>query len=190
MGIPKVLGLPSIPFDFYHWLEPVTGSIHGATAEVSHALEYGLMGVSIAVAVLGILVASHLYLRKPETADRLAALLPRAYRTLFRKYYVDEIYDALFVQPTKGLCRAGMWFDLGVIDGIVNGSAWMTLKSAIVSIWIDVNIVDLLVNLAGAIVRFFGGLVRKVQTGLVQNYGLISLYAFFVLLAFYLFFYM
>ncbi|HEY4491547.1 MAG TPA: NADH-quinone oxidoreductase subunit L, partial [Acidobacteriota bacterium] len=187
MGIPAILGGPG-PIDFYHWLEPVTGSIHGEAA-VSHTIEFGLMGISVAVALIGILIAWHMYLRKPETAPAIAARFPLAYRVLFRKYYVDEIYNAVVVQPIKGFCRASMWFDLAIIDGLVNGSAWMTLKSAVVSIWIDVNIVDLLVNVVGYLIRFFGGLVRKMQTGLVQNYGLISLYAFFVLLAIYLFFY-
>jgi hypothetical protein len=80
-------------------------------------------------------------------------------------------------------------FDLKVIDGIVNGSAWATLRTSIASIWFDVNFVDLAVNLVGAIVRYSGGLVRKMQTGVVQNYGLISLYGFFILLAVYMFFY-
>ena len=35
MGIPKLWHIPSIPVDFYHWLEPVTGSMHGEEAEVS-----------------------------------------------------------------------------------------------------------------------------------------------------------
>jgi NADH-quinone oxidoreductase subunit L len=82
-----------------------------------------------------------------------------------------------------------MWFDQNVIDGIVNGSAFMTVKTALVSAWFDLNVVDLLVNLVGAVVNFLGGILRRIQTGLVQNYGLISLYAFFILLAFYLVFY-
>jgi NADH-quinone oxidoreductase subunit L len=82
-----------------------------------------------------------------------------------------------------------MWFDQNVIDGIVNGTVFMTVKTALVSGWVDLNIVDLLVNLVGALVNFLGGILRRIQTGLVQNYGLISLYAFFLLLAVYLMFY-
>ena len=108
---------------------------------------------------------------------------------LYRKYYIDEIYNAVVIQPVKKLCSALGIFDLSVIDGAVNGAAWTTLRTSIVSIWVDVNFVDLAVNLVGAIVRYFGGIVRKTQTGLVQNYGLISLYAFFVLVAVYMLFY-
>jgi hypothetical protein len=99
------------------------------------------------------------------------------------------MYNAAVVQPIKKLCSFFSAFDLKVIDGLVNGSAWATLKASIVSIWVDVNFVDLSVNLVGAMVRYFGALVRKIQTGAVQNYGLISLYAFFIMLAVYVLFY-
>jgi NADH-quinone oxidoreductase subunit L len=189
IGLPLAFGI-HLPIDIYEWLAPVTGSIHAeAAGEASHGLEFLMMFISIAVAVTGIGTAFLMYVRRPELADRMAAAFPRLHQELFRKYYVDEIYDAIIIQPMKQFCLALSWFDLHVIDGIVNGSAWMTIKTAIVSVWIDINIVDLLVNLTAFIVNLFGGLLRKVQTGLVQNYGLISLYAFFLLLAFYLLFY-
>lgn len=191
IGVPKVLGGWSVPFNIYEWLEPVTGPLHEAAAAEHHsaAQEISLMLVSLGAALIGIAIAAYLYLRRPETADKLENRFPVLHRILYRKYYVDEMYDAAVVEPFKSLCRALSWFDLKVIDGIVNGSAWITVRTAIVSIWVDINIVDLLVNLTGAIVNFFGGLLRKFQTGLVQNYGLISLYAFFALVAFYLIFY-
>ncbi|MCI0412056.1 NADH-quinone oxidoreductase subunit L [bacterium] len=189
MGIPKVLHIPSMPVDLYHWLEPVTGSIHAEGTEVSHGLEIALMAGSVVVALAGIGLAYMMYLRRPEVAEKMAATYPGLHRLLFRKYYVDEIYNAVIIQPMKTLCLFFAAFDLKVIDGIVNGSAWATLRTSIASIWFDINFVDLAVNLVGAIVRYFGGLVRKMQTGVVQNYGLISLYGFFVLLAVYMFFY-
>ncbi len=193
MGIPKVLQeifhIPGIPIDFYHWLEPVTGSIHVEGAKVSHGLELALMVASVVIAGTGILISTMIYLKRPGTAEKMAASFPRLHNLLYRKYYLDEIYDAVIIQPTKRLCNFLAAFDLRVIDGLVNGSAWTTLKTSIVSIWFDINFVDLLVNLVGAIVRYFGGLIRKMQTGVVQNYGLISLYGFLVLLAVYLRFY-
>jgi NADH-quinone oxidoreductase subunit L len=189
VGLPLAFGIHS-PIDIYEWLAPVTGSIHAeAAGETTHGLEFLMMFISVLFAAAGIGVATIMYLRRPELPDRMAASFPRLHQLLYRKYYVDEIYDALIIQPIKQLCLGLSWFDLHVIDGIVNGSAWMTLKTAVVSVWVDINIVDLLVNLVAFIVNLFGGLLRRVQTGLVQNYGLISLYAFFLLLAFYLLFY-
>ncbi len=190
VGIPKALHIPSIPFDFYHWLEPVTGSPHAAgAAHDSATMEYLLMISSVAVAGAGIWLAYRMYIQKPEVTQFMAASFPRLHNLLYNKYYIDEIYNAVIIQPIKKLCLALSWFDLNFIDGIVNGSAFVTLKTAIVAVWVDINVVDLLVNLAGAIVSFVGGLLRRIQTGLVQNYGLISLYMFFILLAVYLVFY-
>jgi NADH-quinone oxidoreductase subunit L len=192
IGIPPALHIPSIPFDFYHWLESVTGSPHASAEGAEHAsasIEYLLMVASVAVAAAGIWLAYRMYVQNPATAERMAASYPRLHKLLYNKYYVDEIYNAVIVQPIKKLCLALSWFDLYFIDGIVNGSVFVTIKTAIVAVWVDINIVDLLVNLAGAIVNFFGGLLRRIQTGLVQNYGLISLYMFFILLAVYLAFY-
>jgi NADH-quinone oxidoreductase subunit L len=190
VGIPKALHVPSIPFDFYHWLEPVTGSPHAEeAAHHSASLEYGLMAASLAVAFLGIFIAHRMYVKKPYLGELMKARFPLLHQVLFRKYYVDEIYNAIIIQPIKQLCILLMWFDQNVIDGIVNGSAFMTVKTALASAWFDLNVVDLLVNLVGAVVNFLGGILRRIQTGLVQNYGLISLYAFFILLAFYLVFY-
>lgn len=186
MAWPEALG--GSPF-FYHWLEPIAGKLPTEGAEVSHATEYLLMLTSLAVAGLGIFIAFRIYLQRPEVAEKLATQFSGLHRVLYRKYYVDEIYDAVIIQPIKNLCSFSGWFDLKVIDGIVNGSAWITVKTALATIWFDVNIVDLLVNMAGAIINFFGGIFRKAQTGLVQNYAIISLYAFFILLAVYIFFY-
>jgi NADH-quinone oxidoreductase subunit L len=189
MGIPKLWHIPSFPVDFYHWLEPVTGSMHGEEAEISHGLEWTLMIGSVLVAGLGIAIATIIYYKREGLAEKMAASWPGLHKLLYNKYYVDEIYNAIVIQPLKMLCNFFSAFDLKVIDGIVNGSAWTTLRASLVSIWFDVNFVDLAVNLVGAIVRYFGGMVRKMQTGLVQNYGLISLYGFFLILAVYLFFY-
>jgi NADH-quinone oxidoreductase subunit L len=192
VGIPKALHIPSFPVDFYHWLEPVTGSPHATADGAAHhsaTLEYLLMISSVAVAGAGIWLAYRVYVQRPAVAEMMASGFPRLHKVLYNKYYVDEIYNAVIIQPIKQLCLALAWFDLKVIDGIVNGSAFVTVKTAIVAVWVDINIVDLLVNLTGAIVNFFGGLLRRIQTGLVQNYGLISLYMFFILLAVYLVFY-
>lgn len=188
IGIPEAI-YHGIPFDIYEWLEPVTGSIHTATQEFSHSTEFLLMFVSVIVAGVGVAISYMLYIKEPANADKLAQSFPKLHTLLYRKYFVDEIYNTLVIQPLKGLCLALGWFDLHVIDGIVNGSAWTTIRTAIVSVWIDINIVDLLVNLTGAVVNLFGGLLRKIQTGLVQNYGLISLYSFLLILAAYFFFF-
>ena len=62
--------------------------------------EYLLMFVSIAIAAAGIYIARWIYLRHEDIAISLVKRYPRIYRTLLNKYYVDEIYDAVIVDPT------------------------------------------------------------------------------------------
>ncbi|MBC7897537.1 MAG: NADH-quinone oxidoreductase subunit L [Cytophagaceae bacterium] len=117
----------------HHWLEPVTGEAalritHGAEAHLELATEYMLVGIAIAIAVVGIAFA--------VTRLRTETLVPKAQspesegfeRVLEHKYYVDEAYDKVVVQPLVGVSRSVLWkgMDAGIIDGlVVNGSAYL-----------------------------------------------------------------
>jgi len=145
------------------------------------------MALSVVVALAGIGIAYVYYVKRPATAERLAAKPIAAETVLLNKYYVDEIYDALFVNRTKDLATALGDFDLGVVDGLgVDGSAAATRFSSRLSMWWDKWIVDGLVNLSGAIVRFASYPVRMLQTGLVQSYALVILFGVLLLLVVYL----
>jgi NADH-quinone oxidoreductase subunit L len=119
----------------------------GPGADGAAALELALMAVSVGLALGGIALAAYFFLRHREAADRLAARVPRVYRLLLGKYYVDELYDAVFVQPTKALAATVLWrgIDAGLIDGIVDG--------------------------VGRSVRGTGGALRRLQTGSVRVYA-------------------
>jgi len=178
---------------FEHFLEPVIattgGEVAAASAGAAHydPMEYLLMLVSVGIALGGIWLARLIYLQREGLAERLAASWSRAHNLVYRKYYMDEIYDALFVNRTKDLASTLSAFDLTVIDGFgVDGSAWLTRFSSRVSIWWDTWIVDGLVNLAGRIVWLFSFPVRMVQTGLVQSYALTIVLGLFLFLAYYL----
>jgi NADH:ubiquinone oxidoreductase subunit 5 (subunit L)/multisubunit Na+/H+ antiporter MnhA subunit len=89
---------------------------------------------------------------------------------LVRKWMFDELYDAVFVRPTLALARAASQFDKWIIDGIVNGSAWVTeLLSRAEGIF-DQIAVDGLVNLTATIVYATGDWGRGLQTGRLRNY--------------------
>jgi NADH-quinone oxidoreductase subunit L len=113
------------------WLEPVVGQstalVIAGAPETSATLEYGLVGLAVLIAVLGITFA--LVRLKPErlVPKREAAPEEGFDRVLLDKYYVDEIYDEAIVSPVVGLSRNLLWrgVDNGVIDGLfVNGSAY------------------------------------------------------------------
>ena len=112
---------------FEHFLAAVFQSpAHEAVNEAAeHSLEYMLMGVSISVAFLGWIVAYFLYSRRPELPARIAQSLGGLYRAVSNKYYVDELYAILFVQPVVEGSSAILWkgVDQGVIDATVNNTA-------------------------------------------------------------------
>jgi NADH-quinone oxidoreductase subunit L len=87
-------------------------------------LELQLMAVSSLLAVLGIGLATFIWLKRPEIAAGMAARFPGVHRLLLNKYYVDELYDATVVQPIKIASEDGLWrgMDARVVDGAVNGT--------------------------------------------------------------------
>ena len=115
---------------FEHFLAPVfqgaSEVAQGASQEaVDHTVEYLLMGVSIGVAGLGWLLAWLLYSRRPQLPARIAASLGGLYQAVVHKYYVDEIYAAVFVKPLIEGSTTILWHgvDQDVIDATVNNSA-------------------------------------------------------------------
>jgi NADH-quinone oxidoreductase subunit L len=123
-------------------------------------MEYFLMAASVGVALLGLAIAYLMYIRRPAAPERFVASWPSLHRAVFNKYYVDEIYDVLFINSLKGLGK-GLWkgFDTLVIDGAVNGVAWIT--------------------------GFMSGLIRKIQNGLVQSYELSMVVGGLVVIGYY-----
>ncbi len=161
IGIPLALGEPlgHVPNLLEHWLEPVfedaevlrAGAGEGMAERMAEAgelaMEYGLMAASIMIALLGIGLATLLYLRDPGRRERLTAGLAPLRHVLERKYYVDEIYHAVVVMPYLAL-SAFLWrvVDVVLIDGFV-------------------------VRVVGGAVTWYSRIVSRLQTGLVQNYA-------------------
>jgi NADH-quinone oxidoreductase subunit L len=117
---------------FEHFLAPVFQS--GLTSELAHqpsgeaagkATELLLMLISVAAAVLGFVLAWALYFRRPQLPARIAESLGGLYRVVANKYYIDELYAALFVKPLIDGSTTILWhgIDQGVIDAAVNDSA-------------------------------------------------------------------
>ncbi len=98
---------------------------HGAP-DASHgvALERALMGASSAVALIGIGLAFFFFQQRPERSDRAAARFPGLHRLLLNKYFVDEFYVAVVVNPIRWISDVVLWrgVDAGLIDGAVNGT--------------------------------------------------------------------
>jgi NADH-quinone oxidoreductase subunit L len=127
IGIPAALGGAA---HFEHFLAPVfepAQHLHNIHAQHSlHAFEFPLMGASVGIGLVGIFLAWIMYIKNPELPGKIVNNFRWLHNAIFNKWYVDELYDALFVNATKRLGRI-CWkgFDVPVIDGIVNGSGWV-----------------------------------------------------------------
>jgi NADH-quinone oxidoreductase subunit L len=133
-----------------------------AEAGAHTALELGLMAVSSIIALLGIGLATFLWLKRRDIPERLAGQYPGVYRTLLNKYYVDEIYDAAIVQPIKVASTDGLWrgFDVRIVDGAVNGAGYLVSGVSIV--------------------------LRLLQNGSVKTYAVSTFVGVVAILAYYL----
>ncbi len=145
-----------------------------------------LMGISVAVAVIGILIARWFYHRRPEIPDTICVKCGPLHPLLYNKYYVDEIYDFLFV---NGLAKGGGTllgaFDRNVVDGGVNGAGWLTRFVSKLSMWWDTWIIDGAVRLGSFSVKLLSYPVCLMQSGRVQAYALFVVVGFLAFLGYY-----
>ena len=154
IGVPSILGGNSF---LHHWLEPIfgKGSLKFGAHKFSHFTEYLLMFISILVVVISIFYARKIFL-KTETIENNA----KGFRKiLFNKYYVDEIYEFLFVNPIFQMSKNFLWkiFDIKIIDGVVNGVASIIEKISFKFKYIQTGMVQtyLSVFLFGVVVIIF-----------------------------------
>jgi NADH-quinone oxidoreductase subunit L len=165
IGLPGVLG----GSQFAHWLEPVVHAHEEGHA--SHALEWGLMAVSVAVASFGVFLAYLMYRKESLSTETFVNLAGGFFYRLFdRKWYLDEIYQVIFVNGTLLLARIGSLFDQYIIDGIVDGSAALTRFVSWINGLFDNYIIDGIVNAVANITFWIGNKFRRVQTGNINSY--------------------
>jgi NADH-quinone oxidoreductase subunit L len=153
-------GLLNLPFveTLSHWLETTLGP----QSEASLTLELLGITLSVLVALFGLVFAVARYLQNEGWPKRMADGFQGMMPTVEHKYYVDEFYNAVIVNPLR---RMSEWFarifDAKIIDGAVNGIAWISAR--------------------------VGEASRRLQTGAIPTYalsiliGVVALVAYFVL---------
>ncbi len=119
LALPAVFGRNLDRFS--RFLESVVPA--GAESHLGMGTEWLLILASTAVALLGISLALLFYGRRPMIPEALVRKFPRLYSLVAHKYYVDEAYGALIVNPLlRGSEAVYRHFDLKIIDGAVNGA--------------------------------------------------------------------
>jgi NADH-quinone oxidoreductase subunit L len=174
---------------YYRFVKPVfeVEIIHGEA--LAHGPSELLMAViSLAIALSGIALAYQMYLRREGLADRLAARFAKVHRLLLNKYWVDELYIAVFVTFGKWLCYRLWTVDAKGVDGTVNGTSWLTIALSKVSAAFDFHGVDGLVNAIADVIQGGSQSLKRIQTGVLQNYILVMALGIFVIVSLFYFF--
>jgi len=162
LDLPELMGGGAF---LQHWLEPVTGLADRMrpAVELSPAVEWAVLSSAVGVGALGIFGAVRLL--KPEALlpARLAPAETGLGRLLWKKWYVDELYDTIIVRPIQWLAREVLWktIDARIVDGlIVNGSAaasralgWLgsRLQTGEVGFYVVLFVVGVLLVVGGAV---------------------------------------
>ncbi len=151
IGIPEIFS-GEHGNQFHNWLAPIFKDADRKIdlyASHSHFEEILLMTLSVVFAVVAIMFARYVYLKKPSIATQTAARFKGLYNLLWNKYFVDEAYDAAVVNPIVKGSRSILWkiTDNILIDGLINGTA---------------KTIDII-----------SSNIRKIQTGVAQFYAII-----------------
>jgi NADH-quinone oxidoreductase subunit L len=101
----------------------------GAAGEIASSpmleLFHALTGWPVVIALLGLVIAWWFYIKSPATPKKLAQSLRGPYTLILHKYFIDELYNTIFVAPLLWISTNVLWhvIDEGAIDGTVNGVA-------------------------------------------------------------------
>ncbi|NGZ09001.1 MAG: NADH-quinone oxidoreductase subunit L [Nitrospira sp. LK70] len=174
-----ILGFPPEHGWLHGFLGPVVGV--GSLHETGAGMALLLMSIAIVIALAGWGLAHFLYGLSPATADRWANKFSGTYRLLLNKYYVDELYDLMFVEPLKRLGAMLDWFDRTIIDGIVRGVGWLADWGSAGSTWVEKYIIYGGLNVIGYSNHLAAREGRKMQSGMVHHYAAIIVAGIFLL---------
>ncbi len=161
---------------FKEWVEPTFAFPHVVHPDFS----YAWASVSV-IAALGAIAAAVYWFVREEQLGFLRGLTRRnkaagaAYTFLENKYYLDHLYTDGVVGSIKGpIARAAYWVNQNVIDGVLNGAAYLARQVARFTYdVVDQGVVDGAINGIATQTGEAGGLLRSVQSGRIQRYALL-----------------
>ncbi len=132
LAVPSALiGLVGTPF--HNYFEEF---IHPSTEVVHEVVELGafdwseflvMAASSVGIALIGITLASLMYLTRKIDPSAIAAKIPALYQLSKNKWYIDDIYNAVFVMGSRRLARQVLEVDVRIVDGLVNLAGLVTL---------------------------------------------------------------
>jgi len=139
-------------------------------AHIAHTAHTYAMYSSVAVGTLGIFLAFVVYSFGWINPDRVMNALKPLHTFLQNKWYFDELYEATAVNGSKALSRGLGWFDMHVVDGLVNLSAQLGVFVSFLVGKFDDYVVDGAVNGLASATTGSGSVLRRLQTGKLYHY--------------------
>jgi len=166
LNIPHFLGGHS---GFTQYLTPSLIDIKGPEGDHT-SLEWGLMIASVIWTFLTGFIAYYFYLKNPEARTKLMenSSAQGIFSVLNNKYYIDELYEKVILNPIRRLYLALNEFDQKVIDGIVNFMGFFGKLLGNLSGKADSAIVDGAVNEAAWLIQLGGKGFSVQQSGRIQ----------------------
>ena len=125
---------------------------------------------SVGVGALGIFLAFVVYSLGWINPDRVMNSVKPLHTFLQNKWYFDELYEATVINGSKALSRGLAWFDLHVVDGLVNLAAQLGVFISFLVGKFDDYVVDGAVNGLASATTGSGSLLRRLQTGKLYHY--------------------
>ena len=147
IGVPEVLEGSNWLANFMSPLFDLSRQVNPEAfgpSTLSHSDEYILMGVSVGAALISALVAYSMYVSKGSVPAPDSQEKSGLQKVVYNKYYVDELYDTVFVKPVRSLSNLFYSFGEYLIDSVVTGVA--------------------------GLVRLLSGQLRQTQTGSIGYY--------------------
>jgi NADH-quinone oxidoreductase subunit L len=139
-------------------------------AHLAHMAHSYAMYSSVAVGAFGILLGFVVYFFGWIDPARVANSVKPLYNFLLNKWYFDELYDKTVIGGSIALAKFLAWFDLHVVDGLVNLAAQLGVFASFLVGKFDNYVVDGAVNGLASATIGGGSILRRVQTGKLYHY--------------------
>jgi len=154
--------------------EPATAGAHAGAAEhdahIAHTAHAYAMYSSVAIGTLGIFLAFVVYSFGWIDPARVANSVKPLYNFLLNKWYFDELYDKTVIGGSISFAKFLAWFDLTVVDGLVNLVAQLGVFASFLVGKFDNYVVDGAVNGLASATIGSGSVLRRLQTGKLYHY--------------------
>ncbi len=152
------LGIGLLVGPLTHWFPDNLAQTPGLPHHEAHGMHFGLMAISAIIALVGVGVAFAVYVKGRSSIDGLPGKFGPLHKLSLNKFYFDEIFTGAIVLPLRGLAKLSFAFDQLLIDPIV--------------------------DLFGAIPRWFSSIPRVLHNGLVSSYAIVMFTGLLVIVLF------